>query len=452
MKKYPKYKPSNIPWLGDVPEHWEMRKLKYSFKERIQKGFPNETLLAATQTKGVVPKSLYDSRTVLVQKDFHLLKLVKKDDFVISLRSFQGGIERAYFQGIISPAYTIIIPEKNIIPNYFRYLGKSIPFISLLKTCVTGIREGQNIDYNILKRQYLVLPDPTEQIQIARFLDWKVGQINKFIKANKRLLELLNEQKQAIINDAVTGKIDVRTGKPYPKYKPSGVEWLGDIPEDWKVRRLKIVVNNINLQVDTKDNDDQYIAMENVVSWTSEIKISNDDIMFDSKVKKYQIGDILFGKLRPYLAKVTIPTIKGVCVGEFLVLRTRDEIVNNEFLKFKLLTKSIIDLINSSAYGSKMPRASWDFIGNVIISYPALDVQKQIVSYIQEKTQAIDQTVSHIEGEIELIKEYKDRLIADVVTGKVDVRDIEVPEVIEDIEEEILEAENEELEEIEGEE
>ena len=153
LKPYPEYKDSGVAWLGDVPKHWEMRKTKYLFKERVQKGFPNEPLLAATQTKGVVPKTHYEKQNRNCSKDLHLSKLVKKGDFVISLRSFQGGIELAHYQGIISPAYTIMNPNKGVSGGYFKHLAKSKLFIKLLTTCVTGIREGQNIDYEILKKK-----------------------------------------------------------------------------------------------------------------------------------------------------------------------------------------------------------------------------------------------------------------------------------------------------------
>lgn len=215
-----------MPWLGDIPAHWEMRKLKYLFSERLQKGYPNETLLAATQTRGIISKSMYETRTVTAQKDLHLLKLVEIGDFVISLRSFQGGIEQAYFRGIISPAYTVMILCPSIERNYFKHLAKSKTFLSLLKTCVTGIREGQNIDYERLRRYSLPLPSIVEQTQIARFLDSKTAQIDKFTRNKRRLIELLKEQKQHIINQAVTRGLD-----PNVKLKPSGVAWLGDIPE-----------------------------------------------------------------------------------------------------------------------------------------------------------------------------------------------------------------------------
>lgn len=147
MNKYLTYKPLDELWLQTIPQHWNVIKIKHLFTERIEKGYPNEPLLVAAQTMGVVPKGVYGSRTVEAQKDLHLLKLVEIGDFVISLRSFQGGIEYAYYRGIISPAYTVMKPNENSEAGYFRYLAKSRLFLELLQMSVTGIREGQNIDY-----------------------------------------------------------------------------------------------------------------------------------------------------------------------------------------------------------------------------------------------------------------------------------------------------------------
>ncbi|MFQ5685645.1 MAG: restriction endonuclease subunit S [Candidatus Scalindua sp.] len=228
FKPYPGYKDSGVPWLGKVPTDWDTRKIKYLFSERVQKGFSNEPLLAATQSKGVVPKTHYENRTVVAQKDLHLLKLVEKGDFVISLRSFQGGIELAYYRGIISPAYTVMIPCKNIDNNYFKYLAKSITFIGILKTCVTGIREGQNIDYEVLKRNRIPLPLFDEQTQIARFLDYKSSQIARFIRAKKRMIELLKEQ------------IDLCLfGQNINRCINHIATWETAFPEKWTMRKAK---------------------------------------------------------------------------------------------------------------------------------------------------------------------------------------------------------------------
>ncbi len=165
---YDEYKTIDEIWLSDVPIHWETIKIKRLFDERSEKGYPEEPLLAATQNMGVVPKSVYGQRTVEATKDLQLLKLVRVGDFVISLRSFQGGIELAHYQGIISPAYTILIP-KGITVEYFKHLAKSKVFIELLQQCVTGIREGQNIDYAMLRGIKIPVPPVEEQLKIAAY-------------------------------------------------------------------------------------------------------------------------------------------------------------------------------------------------------------------------------------------------------------------------------------------
>ncbi len=204
-----KFKAVDLPWLKEIPSHWELKKLKYLFKERSQKGFPNEPLLAATQSMGVVPKEVYGERTVEVTKDFDILKLVEIGDFVASLRSFQGGLEYAYYRGIISPAYTIITSNGEIRNEFFRYFAKSIPFIQLLRLCVKGIREGQNINYEVLKNRELPIPPRDEQEKIVAFLDEKTAKYQKAISTIQKKVDLLKEYKTRLISDAVTGKIKV---------------------------------------------------------------------------------------------------------------------------------------------------------------------------------------------------------------------------------------------------
>lgn len=238
IKKYASYKDSEVEWLGDIPELWQIIKSKRIFIETSIKGHPNEELLAATQTKGVVLKSVYGKTTVTATKNFETLKLVEKGDFVISLRSFQGGIEYAHYKGIISPAYTILQPQEEVVHNYYRYLLKSKRYIGGLTLLVTGIREGQNIDTGKFKDSYLPLPSKEEQTSIANFLDYKLEKINRFIAKKKQLIKLLNEQKAAIINQGVTKGID-----PNAKMKPSSIEWLGDIPEHWMKNKIKYLIS-----------------------------------------------------------------------------------------------------------------------------------------------------------------------------------------------------------------
>lgn len=204
-----RFKATNIPWLPEIPEHWEMRKMKYIFKERSEKNRPNEEPLCATQSKGVIPQSLYEGRVVVVNKGFENLKFVKEGDFVISLRSFQGGIEYAYYQGIISAAYTILEIVEFTMASYYRLMFKSHNFIQLLQTCVTGIREGQNINYPLLSNKILPVPPLSEQRAIVSYITERTSKIDLLIEKLNKEIECIKEYKQRLISDVVTGQVKV---------------------------------------------------------------------------------------------------------------------------------------------------------------------------------------------------------------------------------------------------
>lgn len=204
-----KMKESQNGFIGAIPAHWQERKIKYCFTERSEKNHPDEPVLCATQSQGVIPQSMYQNRVVVVNKGFEGLKFVKVGDFVISLRSFEGGIEYAYYQGIISAAYTVLTPIEDSHADYFKLLFKSQPFIQLLQTCVTGIREGQNINYEMLGRKFIPIPPYEEQKAIVAYIADKSTKINALIHELESEIEYLKEYKQKLIADCVTGQIKV---------------------------------------------------------------------------------------------------------------------------------------------------------------------------------------------------------------------------------------------------
>ena len=153
--------------------------------------------------------------------------------------------------------------------------------------------------------------------------------------------------------------------KAYSAMKDSGIAWLGEVPEHWKVRRLEADVENVVNQTSDRSTGESYVALEHVESWTGRIREAGADVSFDSEVKRFRAGDVLFGKLRPYLAKVARPDRSGVCVGEFLVLRPRGREPDTGYLEQFLRSKPVIDVINASTFGARMPRADWSFIGNI---------------------------------------------------------------------------------------
>ena len=455
MKAYPNYKNSGVPWLEHVPEHWETIKTKHLFSERIQKGYPNEPLLAATQTKGVVPKSMYENKTVEALKDLHLLKLVKPGDFVISLRSFQGGIEYAYYRGIISPAYTVMTPNQRIIPEYYKYLAKSKDFISLLQTCVTGIREGQNINYDVLRKTPMPIPAQDEQKQISRYLDWQTSKINKFIKAKKKLIALLKEQKQNVINQAVTRGLD-----PNVKLKPSGVEWIEDIPEHWDARRLRTLAAVRASGVDKNTNEDEVPVMlcNNVDIYRNEHITPKIDFM-KATASKHEIrnfelkaGDLVITKdsLNPEIIGVPsyVPeALPGVlCAYHLYLIRPFASAIESEFLLRAFSSSAVSRQFRVATNGVTIVGLPQGAVKATVIPLPPLEEQRAIIAHINEKCAEISQAISRAEREIELMREYRTRLISDVVTGQVDVRNMKCEggslnedefEDIEEVEEEI---------------
>ncbi len=210
--------------------------------------------------------------------------------------------------------------------------------------------------------------------------------------------------------------------KPYPAMKDSGVEWLGDVPEHWTTERLKSAMNNIVEQTSERQGADLYVALEHVESWTGRLRHAGLDVTFDSQVKYFRSGDVLFGKLRPYLAKVTKPTSDGVCVGEFLVLRPRHSNVTAPYMEQLLRSKQTIDAVNSSTFGAKMPRADWQFMGGMAVALPPLPEQAAIVRYLDHADRRIRRYIRAKQKLIALLEEQKQAIIQQAVTGQIDVR------------------------------
>ena len=416
FKQYPSYKNSGVEWLGDVPEHWYIFKSNKIFKQSNVRSYESDEQLTASQKYGVIPQSLYmkkeESKVVLALSGIDNFKHVDKNDFVISLRSFQGGIELCFYDGCVSPAYTVLKPNKVINYSFWSYLFKSTIYISVLNTAVDGIREGKTISYTNFGKIYINIPPLSEQAQIANYLDTETTRIDNLIAKQEKLIELLEEQRKSIISHAVTKGLN-----PNAPMKDSGVEWLGDVPEHWSENKIKFVSKLITDKTANKSN---VIALENIESWTAKLVSSNSD--FDSDGICFKKNDVLFGKLRPYLAKVYLAESKGEAIGDIYVLRPNN-LINPKFLKFFMLSEKFIDYVNSSTNGTKMPRANWDFIGSISIFLPHIKIQHEIVEYLDSAVLKIELIINKQKSLIEKLKEYRASIISHAVTGKIDVRE-----------------------------
>ena len=442
LAPYPEYKDSGVPWLGKIPAHWELHRGKWLFRKMERPVRSQDEVVTCFRDGTVTLRKNRRIRGFTESLKEIGYQGIRKGDLVIhQMDAFAGAVGVSDSDGKGTPVYSVCLPKRDLDTHYYAQLVREMSRSYFITSLAKGIRErSTDFRFDTFASLTLPVPLPEEQKAISRFMRNESAQINKFIRNKRRLIELLKEQKQNVINQAVTRGLD-----PKVKFKPSGVEWIGDIPEHWEVRRLKFLCHNLNEQTSEKQPGETYIALEHVESWTGRISLPDDEITFDSQVKRFQPGDVLFGKLRPYLAKVTRPQTAGVCVGEFLVLRATGD-VSADFLEQKLRSKRVIDLINSSTFGAKMPRADWTFIGNLKFAYPPADEQREILEHIQEKSAEIDQTITRAQREIELMREYRTRLISDVVTGQVDVRNMKCEggslnedefEDIEEVEEEI---------------
>ena len=207
----------------------------------------------------------------------------------------------------------------------------------------------------------------------------------------------------------------------YPNYKPSDVSWIGHVPTHWEVRRLKADVSDVVDLTNHRKRNESYVALEHVESWTGRIMESESDATFENQVKRFRPGDVLFGKLRPYLAKVTHAQRHGVCVGEFLVLRPHHATVDPSYLTRLIRSKPAIGAIDASTFGAKMPRADWQFIGSMLVPIPPLDEQSTIVRYLDHADELINRYISAKERLIALLQEQRQAVIHQAVTRGLDL-------------------------------
>ena len=203
--------------------------------------------------------------------------------------------------------------------------------------------------------------------------------------------------------------------KPYPKYKPSGVEWLGDVPEHWEVKRLKMAAHLTDKKVEAdEEHPVPYIGMENIESWTGRLLLISPNVVPTGTANTFKVGHTLFGKLRPYLAKACNPNFDGLCSTELLVLKSHD--LDQHGLLYLLLSDGFVKLVDSSTYGSKMPRASWDFIGNCVLPVPSAVEQRAIAAFLDRETGRIETLISKKRELVERLKEKRTALISHTVT------------------------------------
>ena len=432
LRPYPEYKDSGLPWLDRVPAHWEEKRAKYYFREVDERSATGaEQLMSVSHKTGVTPRKANVTMFMAESNIGH--KICRNGDLVINtMWAWMAAMGVAHQTGIVSPSYGVYRPHmaSQYMPDYADHLLRTQPYVSEYICRSTGIRASR---LRLYPEDFLdipvVCPPREEQEAIVRFITEHSRLVSRFIRNRRRLIEVLKEQKQAIINRAVTRGLD-----PNVPLKPSGIEWLGDIPEHWRKILLGAELTVINGYPFTSEHFDgvnglPLIRIRDIYSPSTQLRYNGPEVpeaVIDS-------GDILVGMDGDFNVAIwrggRAQLNQRVCC-----LRPRGT-VDREYLSF--LIQKPLKWINDQTFSTTVKHLSSNDLQHIRAFIPGADEQSDIVAFIQKETKILDETKDYAQREIDLIREYRIRLIADVVTGKVDVRHL-APETM-GAEEEYLE-------------
>ena len=413
-----------MEWTGALPAHWAVHRIRSLVSNVVERQSPpqqGDMHIALEHVESWTGRIKGGSEEAEPDRQWNCF--CRGDVLFGKLRPYLAKVTRVVMGGRCVGEFLVLRPKcTDLDSRFLERLLRSKPVIDVVDSSTFGAKMPR-AEWAFIGALKIGCPPLAEQSAIVRFLDHADDRIQRYIHAKEKLITLLEEQKQAVIHQAVTGQVDVRTGERYAAYRDSGVEWLGEVPKHWAVGRLKTSVSNVTDRASPSEADPICLGLEQVESWTGRVMGDSLAVTPDSQWKRFQVGDVLFGKLRPYLAKVTRLQRSGHCVGEFLVLRARTERLDPRFLEHLLRSKPFINIVDSSTFGAKMPRAEWPFIGALAIPRPPLREQGAIVHFVDALSRQIDAVVSGAARQIRLAQEFRSSLTADVVTGKLDVRE-----------------------------
>lgn len=413
MKRYEKYSIAANLLTNEIPSHWTMMRNRVFLRPKLVPvgQDANKYPLLSLTTKGIVFRDI-ESGKGKFPKDFDTYQAVEPNDIVFCLFDVDETprtVGLSSLNGMLTGAYDTFSMSNVVSPQFINYYYTAVDDVKALRPYYSGLRKVVKKDKFMAIS--IPLPPIPEQNKIVAYLDKRITLIENCKCQRDRELQTLNELKQAEIASVVTRGLN-----PDVPMKDSGIPWIGQIPKHWELRRFKTVCSLIR---EPSKKGDKKIALENIESNTGRL-IATDSV-FDGEGVHFEPGDILFGKLRPYLAKVYLAKESAQAVGDFYVFRSNGSIIP-AYLHKLIISAPFIGVVNAGTYGTKMPRASWQDISQLNIPLPPIEEQNFIVEYIESKTNKIDTMIEALKAEIDRLTEYKQRLISDVVTGQIDVR------------------------------
>ena len=432
MERYNEYKDSGVQWLGEIPSHWDMQRWRFLLTENKVKNTDCKVKVQLQFKYGDIVRKANQDEDAGVLETISKYTVVAPDDIMINgLNLNYDFISQRVAQvrenGVITSAYVSLRPTSLACSRYYTYFLKSMDFKKMFHGMGTGIR--LTLSYNELKNQFIPFPSIAEQQAIADYLDTATAKIDEAIAQQQKMIDLLNERKQIIINNAVTKGLN-----PDAPMKDSGVDWIGEIPEHWEIKKLKHVCQAFGRigfrgysTTDLVDEGEGCITLSpsnmrdgqmqyekcTYLSWekyeeSPEIKIFNGDILFVKTGSTYGKSSLVDN----------LP-LEATINPQLLVFKNFT--CNNRFLAHVLQTTTIKTQVEVSVIGGTIPTISQQKILNYVFPYPTEDEQEAIVAYIENKSTPINAAIKASERQISLLQERKQIIINDVVTGKVKV-------------------------------
>ena len=429
---YPAYQESGLPWVPNVPQGWNVLRNGRLFAHRVQTGFPDLPILEVSLRTGVRVRDMENLKRKQVMSQKEKYKRAAKGDIAYNMmRMWQGALGPAPVDGLVSPAYVVVKPFEEANSAYYSYLFRTDVYMREVNKFSRGIVADRNrLYWDEFKQMPSLVPPRPEQDQIVAYLRVQDAHIARFIKAKRELIGLVTEQKQTIIEGAVTQGLDPATAK-----RDSGIDWIPCIPAHWETCKLKHIAvfnpsRSESAALRLNDESVSFLPMECI---TTEGKLQNVE---SRKVADVWEGYTYFRRNDVVMAKITpcfengkgglldaLPTAIGFGTTEFIVLRAVAQRIRPGFLAKLLSLKTFRVLGADSMTGAAgQQRVPLDFVKNFRIALPSLNEQDQILTALQTATAEQDAAIDRIRSEIALVREFRDRQIADVVTGQVDVR------------------------------
>lgn len=419
-KKERKMRDSGIPWIGEVPEGWGIHPLYSYFAERKNKNsmLQEQNLLSLSYGK-IIRKDI-NTNGGLLPANFTTYNIVQPNDIVIrptdlqnDKKSLRTGLVTE--KGIITSAYISLQPIANIYIKYFHYLLHSYDINKVFYNMGNGVRQGLN--YSEFSKLMLLCPGKEKQHRIADFLDSKCSEIDTLIENLRARVESAKEYKKAVITEAVTKGLDKGA-----KMKDSGVEWVGEVPEGWKIVRFKHIASiKSNLVQPDKYMKYPQIAPDNIEKDTGRL-LSHQTVEESGIISGNHLfyrGQILYSKIRPNLNKLTVAPFDGLCSADMYPIESK---LPTLFMVYSMLSTYFVSQVSLIIQDRvKMPKINQEELGEIKVVVPSQQEMLTIADYLDSKCSEIDALLQNYEDQIATLEEYKKSLIYEYVTGKKEV-------------------------------